>query len=869
MAEYINTSLTQPQVINGWNYKRNKGSAELSQFSPFVDIIALYKQTDPYEPITIERINDLVKSSGTENTKLNEFIRKLRWYKIFNDSSGLFVTYTEEKTGDDRVKIFKPVAPTGPGYIQGIPIASSVNRHAPGMPINSDGVGIISLSTERGASESFNMTFNVKLHFSNISIIERFLEYISMITLNSYFLINYGWIPGNNHSFQTNVSPPSVYGGTTQQSATVYDVTQQRKNSYFSSFVCKLWKYEYSFDGHGGMEATLEFMSPYMATLAMTKVVDFQQTMQKYLLDPDSVPGVEGTVNADGTPNKKGLPYVSNGNINNDPSKEWGVFYYSLRWFFAALNKSLEENGFQTISVNFEQIPPSSFEGIKQTMIQFYETAEKNIRDATDEGAKTSDTIERDREEAKSIIKAFKASERFYNNSTLRSIKIQVEHYNTTGQPEQLSENKNSKTAFGVIPTIKIPVPQTDVDKFDSRELLIEYTSGYKRSEYDFQVSRLKELDKITEENKNTNATTHNTFEIIDTSGLMVEASVLKDAFSPDSRQTLLEIIKAVTSNVAQKGVIVNVDSVDGGALNIKLASYDNFGMTVNVKALDAKESLIPRDDKIFTINYGHANSLCENISLETKMDPNAWEMYQLPISAGGNTFNLLRQMQRAKIVSQGAEGENQIRYDIQQIVTGALPNPNAKDDAAKYLEEKLNDKTKSLEQIYASIVEETKSQSKTTFKNARTSLNRLSGALEKYLQKDIKKFMIVSAFAASENSKSLFSTLLGYYLKKTVATIHGTCGLNSYEYIAIKGLFKGVSGLYSIIKIEDEIDKSGFTTKIEAMLVKPDEDSSDVNITANISSLTPIESSRNSVVEEQERRVISQNKANPVRMSP
>lgn len=933
MANPINTSLTNEKVIAGWNYKRNKGSMSLSQFFPFIDLIALYKQQDPFESITMENIDKLVTKSQYETTKLNRFKKKLRWYRIINDSSNLLVTYNPSKMdAEGNVVEYQAVRPTDiedGGYIQGIPIATSLNRHVDfeNLGINNDGVGIISMSTERGAGDSFNMIFNLKIHFKDTIIMEQYLEYISLITLNSYFLINYGWLPpGPEDNFQTNLSPPSVYGGFGDQ-APVYDVSQQRKNSYFSSFICKLWKYEYSFDGRGGMEASLDFMSPYMSELTMTRTIDIQQSMLYYMMNPEKVPNVEGTVDKFGQPNGKGLPFVrkkkSKTQKVEDPNTgekvtvttqtvdSFDTVYYSLRWFFAALNQSLTENKFQNIKVDFEAIPLSSVEPIDQIISEFYETQDAEIINAlaNDKENNYSDTIDAQIDDQKLTIDSYKRSAKHYlmddaeiniamesmpdkypenyfkyygvrlfseyftgkyfgrtatdqqkkkdtaNVINLaRKLRDFVFEYNKEGLPKDLKKNKKSSAEVGKKPSDQIQNNLTEAEvrnigdnnidvetrigilekAINLRRELVEKTSGVARGTPTTDInkpdttpntywgavkmtSNLKQSRKAADIGKGIN---NANVSVKDTSGLLVATDTLKEAFSEESKTTLMELIKNVTSNLAQPGIYINVDSVDGTGLNIRLASYDEFGMNVDVRALNARESEIPNDDKIFTINYGHANSLCENVSLETQMDPSAGDMYHLPVSAGGSVFNLLENMREFGVL--GAN-DDQIKDDIAKIVTAQEQRPEAVSDEAKTVLESLSNKNINIKALYEKLMNEANVSKKTDKRAAsRARLTKFNSALTKYLQKDIKKYLTIGAFAASKNSKSLFSTLLGYYLKKTSIEIHGTCGLNAFEYINIKNLFRGVSGLYSIIKINDEIDSSGFVTKIEAMLVKP-----------------------------------------------
>ena len=68
--------------------------------------------------------------------------------------------------------------------------------------------------------------------------------------------------------------------------------------------------------------------------------------------------------------------------------------------------------------------------------------------------------------------------------------------------------------------------------------------------------------------------------------------------------------------------------------------------------------------------------------------------------------------------------------------------------------------------------------------------------------------------------SNSFYGSILSSFLKTINLTIHGTVGFSQFNIIYIKGLLRGIEGLYLVTNVTDSISPASFTTNLECKLV-------------------------------------------------
>lgn len=290
---------------------------------------------------------------------------------------------------------------------------------------------------------------------------------------------------------------------------------------------------------------------------------------------------------------------------------------------------------------------------------------------------------------------------------------------------------------------------------------------------------------------------------IYNVGGVPIAGDKLREFFTPDGTTNipLIETLKQVISNPAVPGIEIGVRN-SNGVIQVFLLSVDlNSIKTSSVTSVEDGDQ---GEDEMFTIAYGEPGGLVESIDLVSKLDPNAFDLYSIPVHFGGNNFDLY-----------GSLKENRLIDDSQLI--GMLKDDSdisdsIRDDIADYL--KAN---KSIGEIQLKLLQGNKDEKKVA--------QRFKTAVDKFFSRDMRKYAQLAALVIDGPQGNLFGSILGFYLKRTNVTIHGTAGLAAYQYLRIKNLIKGMSGVYNIIKVTDQVDSNGFTTAIEASLIKPDVD--------------------------------------------
>ena len=215
-------------VVRTWNKKRELPASDLSQLVPFMNLISLYKDED---------INIIKNSVGNNSSKFTSFQNSLSNYTIVNDRSGFLKS---------------PKSTT----IQGAELAKLQSQldKSNGNIRQTGGVGLMSMNVTRGSDEAFNIKIDVKLTITDPNIIDTELKYNSLVTLNSNFLVIYGWA----FNKKTTDNPIPEINPAKNSSSTI-DLEAYRGD--WAAYICKLYKYDFTFDETGQLECDIQFMA--------------------------------------------------------------------------------------------------------------------------------------------------------------------------------------------------------------------------------------------------------------------------------------------------------------------------------------------------------------------------------------------------------------------------------------------------------------------------------------------------------------------------------------------------------------------------------------------------------------------------------
>ncbi|MDP7197058.1 MAG: hypothetical protein QF864_12835, partial [SAR202 cluster bacterium] len=206
------------------------------------------------------------------------------------------------------------------------------------------------------------------------------------------------------------------------------------------------------------------------------------------------------------------------------------------------------------------------------------------------------------------------------------------------------------------------------------------------------------------------------------------------------------------------------------GVLHVFVPSVNVDGLEIEI---ERQSNLNDRSaDSTMFINFGVSNSLCYSMDLSSKLDPNAFELYKLPVPLSAT---------------------------IEDLTTGKY--------AEKFEDEGLDDDI-------LKIIEEAKP------KDGKAVTIDAPSVIDKLVSQDTRNYRRI--LRALSKDADTFGKLLGLYLKRTSITIHGTVGINAYNLIGIRGVIKKLEGVYNILTVTEQLNKDSFITVIEAGLKKP-----------------------------------------------
>ena len=594
-------------VVSTWNKKRELPASDLSQIVPFMNLISLYKSED------IETIRNSVNSS-----RFLDFRNNLSNYNIINDRSGFLRSPQGETVQGAELANLQSQLDTRNGNIR-----------------QTGGVGLMSMNVDRGSDEAFNIKIDVKLTITDPNIFDTELRYNSLVTLNSNFLIVYGW----SFNEKTSNHPQPVINPGANTTSTI-DLEAYRGD--WAAYVCKLYKYDFTFDQTGQLECNIQFMAVSNSILTYMQGMSIANKIIENVEDDKKREGVQ-----------RSFQYQPQG-VNKPPKiikdKDDNIVYVSLAFALENLSSIIKEESSTPAGLNFTFADINVAEdGIGGLFSQFVDSAGT--------------------------------------------------------EDDKLKQRLN------------------EINLTTAGHMLISY------DEYQAQF------------NENT---------------------------------PVLDIIRNILSSTTTPGIILSTRTI-GSAIEIFVASVDDEGIKRELEQSIDFESGKTDWRRVFQINYGQDNSLCESIDMTSKMDPNAFDTYNIPMFLNNGSINISTVITGLGLANEFREFSEGERARIER------ENKNA--------------------------------ESNTPVLTTNTLASRFISSNPEYYNR------FVTAIMASGN---IFTSLLGYYLKRTSITIHGTANLYAYNYIIVTNLVRALGGIYNIVKVTDQVDYTGFRTILEAVLVKP-----------------------------------------------
>ena len=233
---------------------------------------------------------------------------------------------------------------------------------------------------------------------------------------------------------------------------------------------------------------------------------------------------------------------------------------------------------------------------------------------------------------------------------------------------------------------------------------------------------------------------------------------------------------------------------------------------------------------RIMVARFGHIDSLVENFNLSSKMDPNAFASFRLPAVIGGASVNIA-----ALVADNITDSTSPMLGDIRAIMEEGLIAPKQalsnlsiielKQDGSvdkvniENLRALLESEEPALRKINATLVENLMAQ------NANFYNKVMALQAEEITNPGARR-----ADLGEQPVKSFFGTVLSSFLRTATLTIHGTVGLNCFNYIYLKGLLSGIEGLYLISSVNESLTPGNFSTTLECKLMQYSQSSASHN---------------------------------------
>ena len=234
---------------------------------------------------------------------------------------------------------------------------------------------------------------------------------------------------------------------------------------------------------------------------------------------------------------------------------------------------------------------------------------------------------------------------------------------------------------------------------------------------------------------------------------------------------------------------------------------------------------------------FGSERSLVESFNLSSKVDPLAFASFRLPDVIGGQSIDI------SEIVrSNVASGSMGLMNDIRDILEkGMYTGKQQLRDLQIIGETGAGGLTRvNTEQLRMFLLANT--QTGTAAKVQTTFLTNLMASNQELNTKIISlqnEAITGSGDPNNPQNNSFYGGVLSTYLRSISLTIHGVVGLSMFNVVYIKGLMRGIEGLYLITTVSESITPAAFSTSLECKLIQYKDQNPDTNPIAGAKNIT------------------------------
>jgi len=334
------------------------------------------------------------------------------------------------------------------------------------------------------------------------------------------------------------------------------------------------------------------------------------------------------------------------------------------------------------------------------------------------------------------------------------------------------------------------------------------------------------DVSRIRSVMSNGNAPLHSMIkQIID---LTNEANpTIKLATRPYSKNS--RYIEVYAANIEVEGVSKDLFN------SIQLDEYS--GNTVEEKVANANRSL---SEKTVVCEFGTERSLVENFSLNAKVDANAFASFRLPAVVSGQSVDLSELVQNQLQINNGKSLINDITSLIERgFISSKKELENLKIITTDPTTGKVNPITATQRQNLRNFLGLTEGKNTAGPTAAgRQVVIRLIDELRaadsnfnnSIIAKQNAQLMMGADANSDPNKPSFFGGVLSNFLRRITLTIHGTVGLSTFNLIYVKGLMRGIEGIYQITSVTESLSPANFSTTLECSLVNYKDNEPDSN---------------------------------------
>tara|TARA_Y100001937_G_scaffold18403_1_gene25406 strand:- start:1558 stop:4656 length:3099 start_codon:yes stop_codon:yes gene_type:complete len=370
----------------------------------------------------------------------------------------------------------------------------------------------------------------------------------------------------------------------------------------------------------------------------------------------------------------------------------------------------------------------------------------------------------------------------------------------------------------------ELAISSSQIDSLD--EIAAAFINGYKKFEIKNVFDIPVDISRAKAALSNGNAPMHSLIkQIIDIAN--ETNPTLKLATRPYNKDS--RYIEVYVANMPVKGVSQDVFG------SIKLEEYGDLTVSVEEKVRRANQSL---SQKTVVCEFGTERSLVENFSLNAKVDATAFASFRLPAVVGGRSVDL------SKLIYSQVNNEapdnirNDFIGDVKSLIERGFTSNKKELEELKIITTNpqtgqiINVNEQNLEnflklsggpnasvagrQVVVRLIDELRAVD-SNFSNS-------------IIAKQNQMLMMGSDVNPSRNQPAFFGGVLSNFLRKITLTIHGTVGLSTFNLIYVKGLMRGIEGIYQITSVTESLTPANFTTTLECTLVNYKDNNPDSN---------------------------------------